>query len=36
VAGWRAFQDNVESGFVKTGTVGVVQTKKEESTKPNR
>jgi DnaJ family protein C protein 8 len=31
VAGWRAFQDNVESGYVKTATVGHVQTKKEQS-----
>jgi|LauGreDrversion4_2_1035121.scaffolds.fasta_scaffold49890_2 DnaJ family protein C protein 8 len=33
VAGWRAFQDNVQQGHVKTATVGTIHTKKEESSK---
>jgi hypothetical protein len=35
VAGWRAFQDNVQQGHVKTATIGSAQTKKENPSNPN-
>ncbi len=35
VAGWRAFQDNVHQGHVKTATIGSAQTKKENPKNPN-
>ena len=35
VAGWRAFQDNVQQGHVKTATIGAAHTKKEDPTNPS-
>ncbi len=35
VAGWRAFQDNVQQGHVKTATIGTTHSKKEDPQNPS-